>query len=36
MLQIAGFLSAIIVLVVTLGIGFLLEPLPKVGLIFLL
>ncbi|XP_051543896.1 solute carrier family 26 member 3, tandem duplicate 2 [Myxocyprinus asiaticus] len=27
--QIAGFLSAIIVLVVTLGIGFLLEPLPK-------
>ncbi|KAI7791637.1 solute carrier family 26 [Triplophysa rosa] len=27
--QIAGFLSAIIVLIVTLGIGFLLEPLPK-------
>ncbi|XP_051974709.1 solute carrier family 26 member 3, tandem duplicate 2 [Xyrauchen texanus] len=27
--QIAGFLSAIIVLVITLGIGFLLEPLPK-------
>lgn len=33
-LQIAGFLSAIIVLVVILGIGFLLDPLPKVGLKF--
>lgn len=28
--QIAGLLSAIIVMIVTLAIGFLLEPLPKV------
>lgn len=30
--QIAGLLSALIVMVVTLAIGFLLDPLPKVNL----
>lgn len=29
--QIAGLISAIIVLIVTVGIGFLLEPLPRVS-----
>lgn len=31
--QIAGLLSAIIVMIVTLAVGFLLDPLPKVGFV---